>query len=713
MASTPDLPPPLGAIPDETGSTFAISAAHATAVDLCLFGDHDDPDGPERRVPLTDRVHGVWFTHVHGVRPGQRYGYRVHGPWRPEQGHRHNPAKLLFDPYARAVDGAVQWVPEIYGHVVDERLEGEPGVRDERESAPFVPRSVVVAAGDFDWGPAERPLHERRVPWPETVVYETHVRGATKLMPGVPPELRGTYAGIGHPAFIEHVLGLGVTTIELLPVHWFADEPALDLGGRSNYWGYNSLGFFAPHMRYAAATDPLGAVTEFKEMVRSLHAAGLEVLLDVVYNHTAEQSRTGATLCFRGIDNATYYRLDERGQDIDVTGCGNTLNMRHPMPMRLVMDSLRYWTEEMHVDGFRFDLAVALARGRTDDYDRDHAFLMALRTSPVLSRVKLIAEPWDVGLHGWRTGQFPPPFGEWNDRFRDTVRTFWLADIAVPPSQGHGVRELATRLAGSQDLFGTDDRGPLASINFVSAHDGFTLADTCTYNQKHNEANGEGNRDGHGDNRSWNHGVEGPTDDPEIGLRRRRSMRNLLATTLLSTGTPMLLAGDEFGRTQGGNNNAYCQDNETSWTDWELQPWQHDQLATASYLVGLRRRFRVLRQGTFFPSHPRPGDGRVDLMWFGRRGDRMTWESWEDPHSRTLQMLLLGEDVQGDSLLIVMQGDQDDTTVRLPRFEDRERGYELLWDSSWERPQEGSGSRVPAGETVSVPATTVQIYLVH
>ena len=513
MPKPSDLPPPLGAHIDDDGTTFAVAAAHATSVELCLFDEGDREGHSERRIVMGDRIHGVWFVHVPGVGHGQRYGYRVHGPWRPEHGHRHNPAKLALDPYSRAVDGDLRWMPAIFGHVVGDDLIGEPDVRDDRDSAAFVPRSVVVG-NHFDSGPDERPLEQRRLPWPQTVIYETHVKGATRLLPQIPDHLRGSYAGLAHPAFIAHLKRLGVTTVELLPVHAFTDEEHLVAGGRTNYWGYNTLGFFAPHARYASSGDGVDAVREFREMVREYHVAGLEVILDVVYNHTAEQSRTSPTLCWRAIDNATYYRLDERGQDIDVTGCGNTLDLRDPTTLRMVLDSLRYWVTECHVDGFRFDLAVALARGRTDDYDRDHPFLMALRTDPVLSRVKLIAEPWDVGLHGWRTGQFPPPFGEWNDRFRDAVRTFWLADVARPPAHGHGVRELATRLAGSQDLFGADDRGPLASVNYVASHDGFTSADACAYEHKHNEANGEGNRDGHGDNRSWNHGVRRPKRRP-------------------------------------------------------------------------------------------------------------------------------------------------------------------------------------------------------
>ena len=714
---TLDLAPPLGAHVDERGTTFAVAAAHATSVELCLFDGPGDAgategEGGERRILLTDRIHGVWFAHVPGVGAGQRYGYRVHGPWRPEHGHRHNPAKLLLDPYARAIEGDLHWAPAIFGHVVYDDFSGEPSVRDDRDSAPFVPRSVVVDDG-FDWGSHERPVGQRRVPWPSTVVYEAHVKGATQLLPAVPAELRGTYAGLAHPAFVDHLKRLGVTTLELLPVHAFTHEEHLVKGGRTNYWGYNTLGFFAPHLPYAAASDAREAVVEFKEMVRTYHEAGLEVILDVVYNHTAEQSRTSPTLSWRGLDNATYYRLDERGQDIDVTGCGNTLDLRHPTTLQMVLNSLRYWVTEMHVDGFRFDLAVALARGRTDDYDRDHPFLMALRTDPVLSRVKLIAEPWDVGLHGWRTGQFPPPFGEWNDRFRDAIRTFWLADVAAPPAHGHGVRELATRLAGSQDLFGADDRGPLASINYVASHDGFTTADACAYEHKHNEANGEGNRDGHGDNRSWNHGCEGLSADAEVLVRRRRSVRNLLATTFLATGTPMLLGGDEFGRSQGGNNNAYCQDNETSWLGWDHEPCQDDLIATTAYLIGLREKHRVLRQGTFFSSHPRPGDGRADLMWFGRQGERMTWEAWEDPRCRILQMLLLGDDVEAASLLIVLQGKNAEADVRLPVYDETQPSYELLWDSSWERPDSHGGGLVSGGQVVTLAAASMQIYRVR
>ncbi|MCA0436950.1 MAG: glycogen debranching protein GlgX [Austwickia sp.] len=677
----PDLPPPLGAIPTEHGAGFAVFASAADAVELCLF-DADDPTGSsERRIELTDRIHGVWFGEVPGVSPGQRYGYRVHGAWRPDRGLRHNPHKLVLDPYARAIAGGVDLRPEVYGHVVGEDLHGADNIMDDRDSARFVPRSVVVD-DVYDWG---APM--RRIPWGETVVYEVHVKGATMRHPRIPKQLRGTYAGLAHPAFIEHLLQLGVTTVELLPVHAFTSEPHLKWLGKTNYWGYNTLGFFAPHPGYAAANDPREQVREFKAMVQTFHDHGLEVILDVVYNHTCEQGQNGPTLSWRGLDNEAYYRLDERGYDIDVTGCGNTLDMRHAMVSRMVLDSLRYWATECRVDGFRFDLAVALARGRGHDFNPDNPFLVALRTDPVLSRTKLIAEPWDCGVHGWRTGQFPPPFTEWNDRFRDAVRTFWLTDMAARDYRGHGVRELATRMAGSEDLFGHHDRGPLASVNFVAAHDGFTLADATAYNSKHNEANGEGNRDGHGDNRSYNHGVEGASDDPQILAARRRSIRNLLATTLLATGVPMLCGGDAIGRTQRGNNNAYCQDNETSWFDWDLADWQQDLADTVGFLSRLRRDHRVFRQGSFFASHPRPGDGRVGVLWFGRYGDPMTSHAWEDPRCRVLQMLLLGDDTTGTSFLLVFQGKHSPEDVTMPPLPDG-KTYELLWDSDASRPEE-------------------------
>ena len=696
-----DLPPPLGMTLVDGGANFAVYAGHATSVEVCLFEEGDFDGTTERRIPLTERTHGIWFDFLEGVGPGQRYGLRVDGPWRPADGMRHNPAKLLLDPYARAIEGDVVWLPPVYAHRVDRSLEGDDELQSPENSAAFVPRGVVVD-DRFDWGDDVLP----RRPLSETLIYEAHVRNLTMRHPDVPEELRGTYAGLCHPSVLRHLKELGVTAVELLPVHAFTSEPELVRRGMRNHWGYNTMGFFAPHAAYAAASDPQGALDEFKGMVKLLHAEGIEVILDVVYNHTAEQSRRGASLSWRGLDNRAYYRLDDRGHDVDVTGCGNTLDLRNAMVCRMVLDSLRYWVQECHVDGFRFDLAVALARGRTDDFDPDHPFLVALRTDPVLSRVKLIAEPWDVGLHGWRTGQFPPPFAEWNDRFRDTVRAFWLQDLAAAREDhpGHGVQELATRLAGSQDLFGARDRGPLASVNFVGAHDGFTLADLTRYNQKHNEANGEHNRDGHGDNRSWDHGVEGP--DESLEPTRRRSMRNLLATTLLATGVPMLGGGDEFGRTQWGNNNAYCQDNDLSWYDWDLAPWQRDLLETARFLSRLRRDTPALRQRTFFTGREVHEDGSTDLAWFDAEGEPMS-TGWDDPATRTLQMLLNGAWVGHESVLLVLHGGAEDAKVRLPAVPGL-TAYQLLWDSAQERP--GSATAPVKPGPVPVGAASLQVY---
>jgi glycogen operon protein len=693
----PDTAPPLGLRLHAGGADVAVYAGHADAVDVCLW----DVEGGRREVRLRHRVHGVHFGRVPDVRPGSRYGLRVHGPWRPQEGHRHNPAKLLLDPYARAVTGSLSWRPEVFGHVVGDQLTGDLTVRDDRDSAPYVPHGVVVDER-FDWGDDRPPA----VPWSRTVIYEAHVRGLTRCLPGVPEALRGTYAGLAHPATIEHLVSLGVTTVELMPVHTFVSELALERRGLTNYWGYNTLGFFAPHAAYASTDDPSEVLRELKGMVRLLHEAGLEVLLDVVYNHTCEQGIDGPTLSLRGLDQSAYYRLGADGRDIDVTGCGNSLDFSHPRVVQLALDSLRYWVRECHVVGFRFDLATTLARGRDGRYDPDHPFLVALRTDPLLSRVKLVAEPWDVGPDGWRTGQFPPPLGEWNDRYRDAVRTFWLADTAhrLRGEPGHGVREPATRLAGSQDLFGHGSRGPLSSVNYVASHDGFTLADLTRYNRKHNEANGEGNRDGHDDARSWNHGAEGPVDDPAIEGSRHRSMRNLLGTLLFSTGVPMLTAGDEMGRTQLGNNNAYCHDDPTTWVSWDLMPWQRDLLTTTRHLLRLRRELPALRSRSFFAGRPVHDDGTTDLAWFDAGGELMTTGAWADPTRRVLQMFVHGQaaglepdavgdgqSAPGDSLLVVLCGETQDVTVTLPP-PPWGASYLLLWDSAEPVPQEpGTG----------------------
>ncbi len=701
-----DLPPRLGITVVEGGAEFAVYAGRATSVDVCLFEEGDATGETERRIPLPHRTYGVWHGFLPGVGPGQRYGLRADGPWRPGEAVRYNPGRLLLDPYARAIEGEVTWAPEVYGHQVDVLLAGDDTTRiGGGDSASSVPRSVVVRE-DFDWG-NDRPL---RTSLANTVLYEAHVRNLTMLHPEVPEELRGTYAGLAHPAVLDHLTSLGVTAVELLPVHAFTSEPQVVQRGLANHWGYNTLGFFAPQASYASASDPQGALDEFKGMVRLLHERGLEVILDVVYNHTAEQSCDGATLSWRGLDSRCYYRVDDRGLDIDVTGCGNTLDLRQPMVARMVLDSLRYWVEECHVDGFRFDLAVALARGPADDYDRNHPFLVALRTDPVLSQAKLIAEPWDVGIHGWRTGQFPPPFAEWNDRFRDAVRTFWLPDLGSDEAgeSGHGVRELATRLAGSQDVFGPGDRTPLASVNFVAAHDGFTTADLTRYNSKHNGANGEGNRDGSDNNQSWNHGTEGRADDETLEVRRRRTMRNLLGTLLLSTGVPMLNAGDEFGRSQNGNNNTYCQDNALSWFQWDLAPWQEDLLATTRFLTELRRTHPMVRQRSFFTGREMPDDdGSNDLAWFDATGAPMSNGAWEHGHTRTLQMLLNGNDLDERSVLLVFHAGVGEVEIGLPSTPGVKR-WELLWDSTDERPR-AVGPAVKPGPTTLGPSA-IRVY---
>ncbi len=670
---------PLGARfrhdPEGTeGTNFALWAAGAEAVELCLF----DEDGQETRHPLTEQTFQTWHGYLPGVGPGQRYGYRVHGRWDPWTGARWNPAKLLLDPYARAVDGDFTGHGASAGSVRDWP---EPGVadtvRDNRDSAPYVARGVVVHDDD-DWSDDRRP----KTPWAETVIYELHVRGFTMRHPGIPPELRGTYAGLAHPAAIEYLTGLGVTAVELLPVHQFASEDHLHERGLANYWGYNSIGWFAPHGAYSSSGTRGQQVGEFKRMVRALHRAGIEVILDVVYNHTAEGGEMGPTLSLRGIDNAGYYRLARGSRGYaDYTGCGNTLDTRQPQAVRLVTDSLRYWATEMGVDGFRFDLAAALARG-SDGVEMHHPFLAAVSQDPFLSRVKLIAEPWDVGHGGYQVGNFPPLWAEWNDKYRDTVRDFWRG--ARPD-----VRELGYRLSGSSDLYQRGGRRPYASVNFVTAHDGFTLRDLVSYNGKHNEANGEQNRDGTDDNRSWNCGAEGESADPAVLELRHRQLGNLLATLLLSTGVPMITAGDEFGRTQGGNNNPYCQDNETSWVDWSLLAdprWRELRELTAR-LIRLRRRHPVLRQRAFFSGRAAVPGGRRDLSWFTARGEEMTEADWFAP-TAVLGMLLSGSamserdqhgcPLRDDSFLLLLNASAEPVEFALPPG----GPYEVVVDTS-------------------------------
>ncbi|MDQ2624447.1 MAG: glycogen debranching protein GlgX, partial [Actinomycetota bacterium] len=661
--------PALGVHVAGSGVDVAVHAAHATAVELCLV-DTDGAGGwVERRIPLEGPEHGTWFAHVPDVGPGQRYGFRTHGPWEPSHGLRHNPHKLLVDPYARGIVGEVDLAGPVTGHETNGEGVGDPlGPPDARDSLGSVPLSVVVGPSPDQPRPP-RPL----VPWDRTVIYEAHVRGLTKRLAGVPEHLRGTYAGLAHPVTIAHLRRLGVTTLELLPIHAIVSEPALTRRGLVNHWGYNTLGFFAPHEAYATAgaraEGPESVLRELRGAVDLLHDAGIEVLLDVVYNHTCEGGQDGLHLSWRGLDNTGYYLHDGSwpARLADVTGTGNSLDFRRPHVIGMALDSMRYWVEEVGVDGFRFDLAVTMARGH-DGFEPFHPLLVALQTDPVLRRAKLVAEPWDVGPGGWQTGSFPAPMAEWNDRFRDAARTFWLADPARASHghAGHGLADLATRLSGSVDLFGHGEiplaRGPLASINFVTAHDGFTLHDLVTYEHKRNLANGEDNRDGSNDNRSWNHGIEGPvprgTMAGAVDDLRRRSMRNLLGTVMFSAGVPMITAGDEFGRTQGGNNNAYAQNNEISWIDWDLESWQRDLLATARHLVALRAEHAVLRPTTFFRGVPHDGDpaSEPDLQWFGAAGAPLDHAQWHDPSVRVLQMLRTVPDGGGRAALLVANG---------------------------------------------------------
>ncbi|MFJ6084843.1 glycogen debranching protein GlgX [Streptomyces sp. NPDC092369] len=660
-------PCPLGAEFDGKGTNFALFSEVAERVELVLVDD----DGIERRVPVTEADGFVWHCYLPGVGPGQRYGYRVHGPWHPESGHRCNPAKLLLDPYTRAVDGQMDSHASLF-----ERTADGPSQAD---SAGHTMLGVVTDPA-FDWGDDRPPSR----PYAETVIYEAHVRGLTRTHPEVPAELRGTYAGLAHPAVVEHLTSLGVTAVELMPVHQYVQDGVLKDRGLSNYWGYNTIGFFAPHNSYAAQGGRGGQVTEFKSMVKALHAAGLEVILDVVYNHTAEGNEKGPTLSFRGIDNASYYRLvdGDWGHYYDTTGTGNSLLMRHPYVLQLIMDSLRYWVTEMHVDGFRFDLAATLAR-QFHEVDRLSAFFDLIQQDPVISRVKLIAEPWDVGEGGYQVGNFPQLWSEWNGKYRDSVRDFWRAEP-------HTLGEFASRLTGSSDLYQHSRRRPRASVNFVTAHDGFTLRDLVSYNDKHNEANGEGNQDGESDNRSWNCGVEGETDDPGVLDLRARQQRNLLATLLLSQGIPMLCHGDELGRTQRGNNNAYCQDNEVSWLDWRLTDEQRDLADFTRYVIGLRAAHPVLRRRRFFrgetathPDQPLP-----DLVWLAPDGREMTEEDWQRPDAHSVGVFLNGDaiaepdptgrPVVDDSFLLLLNSHWEPVEFLLPDVSYGERWTTLV-----------------------------------
>jgi isoamylase len=618
-------PGPLGATWDGLGVNFALFSANATKVELCLFDDLGETE--LERVELPEYTNEVWHGYLPDARPGTIYGYRVHGPYQPEAGHRFNPNKLVLDPYAKAHVGKLIWDHACFGYTIGDKHEDLSF--DERDSAPFMPKGRVIDPA-FTWGRETRPS----VPWDRTIVYETHVRGYTKQHPMVPEQMRGTFAGLGRKEVVDYISSLGVTSVELLPIHAFVNDSYLLDKGLTNYWGYNTIGFFAPDPRYSAVPDFV--FSEFKEMVARLHDAGLEVILDVVYNHTAEGNERGPTLSFRGIDNASYYRLmpDQARYYINDTGTGNTLNMSNPRVLQMVTDSLRYWVTEMHVDGFRFDLGTILAR-ETYGFDEGHGFLDSCLQDPVLSQVKLIAEPWDIGPGGYQVGGFPPGWAEWNDKFRDTVRAYWKGDEGKLP-------EMATRLSASADCFNKRGRKPWASVNFITAHDGFTLQDLVSYNEKHNSANGEDGRDGHSDNLSWNHGVEGPTDDADITALRERQKRNLLATLLFAQGTPMLLAGDEFGRTQNGNNNAYCQDNEISWVNWDFGEREVELAEFVRKMIVMRQSFPILRRSRFFTAEYNPELDVKDVRWLTPAATDMDDAQWQDGNARCFGMLMDG-----------------------------------------------------------------------
>jgi isoamylase len=697
MQTWPGRPYPLGATFDGSGTNFALFSEVAERVQLCLIAD----DGTQECVDLTEVDGFVWHTYLPGVQPGQRYGFRVHGPYDPAQGHRCNPNKLLLDPYAKAIDGQVDGDESLFSYRFD-----DPDEFNDDDSLGHTMLSVVVNPF-FDWGNDRSPGRG----YHESVIYEAHVKGLTQTHPGIPEEIRGTYAAIGHPAMIEHLTGLGVTAIELMPVHQFVQDTHLQSKGLSNYWGYNTIGFFAPHNAYSSTGTRGQQVQEFKAMVKSLHEAGIEVILDVVYNHTAEGNQMGPTLCFRGIDNASYYRVvdDDKAHYYDTTGTGNSLLMRHPHVLQLIMDSLRYWVLEMHVDGFRFDLAATLAR-QFHEVDRLSAFFDLVQQDPVVSQVKLIAEPWDVGDGGYQVGNFPPLWTEWNGQYRDTVRDFWRGEP-------HTLAEFASRLTGSSDLYQADSRRPIASINFVTAHDGFTLRDLVSYNEKRNEANGEGGADGESHNRSWNCGAEGETKDKAVRALRARQQRNFLVTLLLSQGVPMLAHGDELGRTQRGNNNVYCQDNETAWVDWDLTPEQRDLLEFTRHVVRLRLDHPVFRRRRFLAGEAAHGGESElgEIAWLTPSGEHMGEDDWSTWYARSVMVFLNGEaitepdprgqPIDDDSFLVIFNGHHEPLEFTLPSDEFGEAWHVVL-DTAGGLEE---GAVLPAGKMIEAESRSVVV----
>ena len=675
MRVWPGHPYPLGANWDGAGVNVALFSDHATKVEFCLFDSPGDQH-ESQRIELPERTYNVFHGYFPDLKPGTLYGFRVTGPYSPNEGYRFNPNKLLFDPYARAVGRPLKWDESLFGYRKNDAAEDLSF--DDRDSAPFAPLGLIIDTA-FTWGKDEPP----GIPWERTVIYELHVKGFTKQMMEVPEKLRGTYAGLASAPAIEFLKRLGVTAVELLPIHFHVDEDFLAQKQRVNYWGYNSLGYFAPEPRYSATHDSEMVAQEFKSMVRTLHAAGIEVILDVVYNHTSEGNERGPTLSWRGIDNPSYYLLNDKDRRYytDFTGCGNTLSVRHARVLQMIMDSLRYWVTEMHVDGFRFDLASTLAR-QFHSVDLMSGFFNVIHQDPILSQVKLIAEPWDVGEGGYQSGKFPVIWTEWNGRYRDCVRRFWKGDGGV-------VGEMATRLAGSADLYEDNGRQPSASINFVTCHDGFTLYDLVSYNTKHNEANGEGNRDGNDHNLSWNCGAEGPTDDPEILELRARQQRNFLATLFVSQGVPMLHAGDERAHSAKGNNNCYSQDNSLSWLDWELNPEQQQQLDFVRRMIEIRKEQPALSRRRFFKSSSQ-GDDVDDIFWLDSSGERMSSAAWHDDSLRSLGMLLLGHCSQiddfgaciiGDNLLVLMNADSKPVPFVMPKAVKRFRYLDRLFDT--------------------------------
>ena len=694
-AKWPGSPYPLGATWDGSGVNFALFSENAENVELCLFDNND----AEERIKMFEQTDQIWHIYLPEAKPGLKYGYRVYGPYKPEEGHRFNPNKLLMDPYAKAFDRQLTWDNSNFGYIVGDKKEDFSF--DEKDNAKFIPKGIVIDEA-FSWGNDVKPS----IPWHETIIYETHVKGFTKLHPDVPEELRGTYAGLSSTPVINYLKRLGVTSIELLPVHFFIDDHYLVEKNLVNYWGYNSICFFSPDIRYSYT----GSIKEFKTMVRTLHRANIEVILDVVYNHTAEGNHLGPTLSFKGIDNKTYYRLvnDNNRFYMDYTGCGNSLNMTHPRVLQLIMDSLRYWILNMHVDGFRFDLASTLAR-ELHDVDKLGSFFDIITQDPIISQAKLIAEPWDLGAGGYQVGNFPPGWAEWNDKYRDTVRSYIKGD-------GGKIGELAYRLTGSSDLYETTGKKPFSSINFITAHDGFTLHDLVSYNNKHNEANGENNRDGSDNNNSWNCGAEGETDDQHIINLREQQKRNFFTTLLVSQGTPMILAGDEISRTQKGNNNAYCQDNEITWTNWELDENKRRLLKFVRKLITFRRRHPVLHKRKFFQGRPIRGLGIKDIIWLKPDGCEMNDEEWNNSYARSLGMFLAGKGLQDmdeegrylhdSDLLIFFNAHHEDVDFKIPELNEFIQKYHLFIDTS----NGEELKQIKSGDIYKVKARSIAIF---